>query len=138
MCCLKKPFRENEYELYAGWIYYVSEDGFCSYRGNKAKLFDNFADARAKLDDAGRGCLVKRPYWDYEKEFRIVVRFNQPVKYKRIALKFNVKDRERGIRLLCGPELEEKELFEIIEEFKEYGIMNIGKFTEAKIHMGLK
>ena len=81
--------------------------------------------------------LIYYVFWKFEKEFRIIVRFNEPVDYDRIALDFEIKDDEKSISIMCAPEIEEDEYKEITDEFKEYGISKVSVSLDFGVSMNL-
>ena len=134
---LKNEIDKNLYDIQIGWIHYVARDGAEFYKGKKLHRFNDIKEAYQQLKSENEEYLIKRPYWRYEDEFRICVRFKSKIQYDRIALKFDMNEIEKGISMECGPELSESELEEIKKEFADYGIRRVSRFNDIKIQMGL-
>ncbi len=129
---LNKTYDLNEYEILYDWIYYTADGGDTCYRDKWYK-----GDAVENIKQYKRDLFVKKPYWSYESEFRIMVKFNKDIEYDRIAIDFDFYKNRNGISILFGPELTESEYDELKKEFQEYGIEKCRKFTGNKISMGL-
>ena len=135
---LKKKYLKLDYDVYVGWVHYVASNGIEFYRNTIIDGgFNSFEKAIDNLEARNESYFVKKFFWKYEKEFRIVVKFKYDVPYDRVALKFPVDNNEKGISLMCGPELETSDMQEIKDEFYEYGIRKIQKFDNINIKMDL-
>ncbi len=120
--CLKKEVPKDKYAVLYDWVYYIASDGFCYYRDKKIK-YDGFDTAINELKKDQLHYFVKNPIWKYEKEFRIVVKLKEDKEYTRIALQFDIKQPERGITVMLGPEVSGCEFSQISGEFsKDYGV----------------
>lgn len=139
LCKLKKKYDKCEYEIYAGWVHYIAESGYHFYRGREEKRYVDFKTAIEELKRLPEFYFIKNPIWKYECEFRIVIKFNKPISYKRIALHLPIKQNETGISITCGPEMQEDMLNTLHDEFAEYGIHKLKMFSDDKkrIRMGL-
>ena len=137
MVMLKKSFDPNDYEIMVGWIHYLSNDGTDYYKRNEYKRYPSLDDAKKELERINEHYFIKRKYWEYEKEFRIIIKFKQPVAYDRVAIRFPISRNESGISMKCGPELSDEELQDVREEFKDYGIKKIDRFNDIEIKMDL-
>jgi hypothetical protein len=134
--CLKKEVKPTDYSIEYDWIYYVASNGYCEHR-DVPLTFQSFDDTVTSLKSKEKHYFIKNMIWKFEKEFRIIVRFADPVPYDRVALKFNIKDGERGLSLMCGPEYCEEDIDNIRNEFTDYGIAKIVPSTINTISMRL-
>lgn len=134
--CRKRPFDADEYEVLYDWIHYIPLDGRGEYRG-KEDYYDSLDKAKEVLTKNNKQYFIKNPIWKYEKEFRIIVKLKNKIKYDRVALAIDVKDNERGISIKLGPEVTGAEYDEIKNEFSDYGIRKIEMSSEYKIAMNL-
>ena len=129
---------KEDYNVFVGWFHYITNDGVEIYKNQKiAKKYYSLSEAIRKLSTYNEQYFIRKMYWKYEKEFRIVVRFNKDIPYDRIAIRFPIKKIEKGISIKYGPEISDEELVELSNEFQEYGIVNIDRFKSAKIQMNL-
>lgn len=134
---LKQPFDGSEYEIACDWIYYMTPRGFYKYKNTEVLPLETYEATIEKLHKEGKDVFIKDYIWRYENEYRILVRFKNPIKYKRVAIKFDIGEKERGISMMCGPETEDVELTKIQEEFRNYGIMKITRPNKMGVRMGL-
>lgn len=131
---LKTEIPSKDYMLIADYIYYVADNGYTECNKMRTNEFgSSFADVYAKLKSKDLHYFVKSPIWKFEKEFRIVIKFNKPIKYPRIALEFCVNEKnERTIKVQCGPETTKEEVEQIREEFEDYNIKKVGSVLDCK------
>lgn len=134
---MKKSYDQNAYDIYVGWVNYIASSGYYAYKGKEQKRFMDYNSAMIAMMQQNRQYFVKNSIWKYEQEFRIVVKFKKPIDYTHIALKFNVKENDRGISVVVGPENTEDEIKMLKEEFKGYGICKVEPFGDKHISMGL-
>jgi len=134
---LRREVPKSAYSIYYDWIYYVSSNGYCDHKINGSKQFNGIEEALNELKKSNRHYFVKNPIWKYENEFRIVVAFNSKVKYSRIAIEFNILDKDRGVSVVFGPETTENEYSELSKEFSDYGVMKKEKTSDYAISMKL-
>ena len=134
---LKKVVPSSAYTIYWDWIYYISSNGFCEHRNDQPRKYQSVEEALVLLEAEKKNYFVKSPIWKYENEFRIAIIFNEDVPYDNISLKFNIKEKERGISICFGPETSEEEYKNLSNEFSEYGIVNTKKAIENAICMNL-
>lgn len=135
--CLRKAINTSDYSIDYDWIYYVASNGYCEYKEKQKSNYQTFDDAVESLKVREKHYYIKNLIWKFEKEFRIIIKFSEPVYYDKIALVFDVKDKERGISLVCGPEYGADSIETIKEEFSEYGITNVFPSTSNTISMNL-
>ena len=134
---LKKEVSSSSYKVYFDWIYYISRNGHCEHKYEDDQEYKSFAEAYKELEKSNRHYFIKSPIWNYEREFRIVVVFDEEIPYERIALSFSIKSKERGISVSFGPETTDYELSQLKKEFEEYGIINNRRICDHKISMNL-
>ncbi len=134
---LKKEIPKTEYKVYCDWIYYISADGYCEHKKDGPKRYKSIDEALNELKTDNKHYFVKNPIWKYENEFRIVVVFNQDIEYDKIALKFHIKDSDKGVSISFGPETTENEYLALSKEFCEYGVSKNKKTTDYAISMNL-
>ncbi len=134
---LKREVPSDSYSIFGDWVYYVTNDGFCEHKIDKINRYNNKEAALKELAKDNRQYFVKSPIWKYESEFRIVVVFKEKVEYDKIALSFDIKENEKGISMVCGPETSEKEYKEIRKEFGDYGISKCSRYPEGIVSMDL-
>lgn len=135
--CLRKPVNKSSYSIDCDWIHYVTSNGHCEYKNDEKRRYESFENAVETLKNVDKHYFIKNLIWKFEKEFRIIVKFNEPINYDRIALKFVIKDNERGISLVCGPEYKEEDVKNVREEFLEYGIVKVDASITDAISMRL-
>lgn len=134
---LKKEISKSDYNIYYDWIYYISSDGYCEHKKDKAKRYSDLNEAFTELEKNNRHFFIKSPIWKYENEFRIVVVFNKEIKYNNIALNFPMRDIDKSISVAFGPETTDEEFSELSDEFQEYGIVNSMRTSDYAISMNL-
>ena len=134
---LKQVVNPSNYDIIYDWIYYVSSDGSCNYHNQECSKYKNFNDALNDLKKNDLHYFLKSRIWKFEKEYRIIVKFHTDIIYPRIALKFNLKNKESGLSVMCGPEISQQELSDFKEEMHDYGIANVDKISDKKISMKL-
>lgn len=134
---LKKAIDPSLYNIYYDWIYYIASNGYCEHRSERIESYNDLQDAIDKLKTNNKHFFIKSPIWKYENEFRIVIVFNEAVSYDRIAMCFDVKEKERGISLSFGPETTEEEFKQLSAEFSEYGVYKFKKTSDFAISMKL-
>lgn len=134
---LRKPIENADYSIDFDWIYYITSSGYYEYRNEKVGQFPTYDAVMQELKCKEKHYYVKNKIWKFEKEFRIIVKFSKPVKYDKIALEFDIKDNDKGISLVCGPENTEEDIENIKQEFQEYGISNIIPSSVNAISMKL-
>ena len=134
---LKKPIPPSEYTIYFDWIYYISKNGFCEHKNDKSNDYSSIDEALVDLEKENKHFFVKNPIWKYENEFRVVVVFKNAISYDSVALKFEIKDNDKGISVVFGPETEQKEYLELSKEFRDYGISKFKSSTSYAISMNL-
>ena len=66
-----------------------------------------------------------------------MVVFKEPIEYDSVALKFNIRDKDSGISLSCGPEMNDTEFNDVKSEFTEYGIVKVNKLDRMQVRMNL-
>lgn len=136
MQVLKKEYNENDYDIHFGHIYYIAYSGHMRHGKSICTEYKSFDAAYHSLKTYDK-YLVKNSIWYHEKEFRIIVIFNKPVKYDRVALSLDIKQREKGITLICGPETAKEDYISIKREFSDYGISKVECVSDMQIKMGL-
>lgn len=134
---LKKAIPKTDYRIYFDWIYYISGDGYCDHKKNGTRHYKSIIEAIDNLKTDNRHYFIKNPIWKYENEFRIVVVFDRDIKYDNVALKFHIKDNDKGISVAFGPETTDKEYSDLSKEFLDYGVAKHMKTTDYAISMNL-
>lgn len=134
---LKKEISHSQYTIDCDWIYYITSNGFCEYKDTLKTNYDSFDCAFQSLKKKDKHFYIKNKIWKFEKEFRIIVKFNEDIPYDKVALVFNIKENEKGISIVCGPEYTEAEIKKIKEEFSGYGISNVSPSSVNAISMKL-
>lgn len=130
-----KSFDNSEYEIHFGWVYYKNDGAFTGkYRG---KSFNNARAGKKKITDSDNQYFIKDRWWEYEKEFRIVVLFKSKIEMEKVALKFPVEKYKQGVSIVCGPELDETEYLQAKKDFSDIGFNGIYRIKPKQIRMGL-
>ncbi len=134
---LKGIVPASDYEIFYDWIHYISKNGHCSYRGKETDDYESIEAACQQLKKDNLHYFVKSPIWKFENEFRIVIVFKKDISYDRVALNFRIKDKERGITAIFGPETKDEEFASLKEEFLGYGKLKTDRVSRCSISMGL-
>ncbi len=101
----QNPVSPEDFELSCGWVYYYN-------KGNERHI--HYRDELYEIDDSENSAAEfnadnyfhKQKAWRYEKEFRIVFKFKDPVG-DRIALVFDKAGLEEGLRVTLAPNFAE-------------------------------
>ena len=101
--------RGKDFDLFYGWVYYIKHSDNCEKFSVKYKgEWNGYDDWNTFIDN---NYFVKDYPWEYEKEFRIVIKNKTKTSYDRIIAKLpSVK---RGIDVKCAPGAENIESLQI-------------------------
>ncbi len=119
---LKTAVSSSSYEIHFDWVYYVTSDGWVEHRTEGKLPYKDFKEAMDELKKESKHFFIKNKVWNYENEFRIIVVFKEKIRYDNIAIRFNVKEKDRGISMFLGPEMDSVETESVRKEFTDYGI----------------
>lgn len=132
---IKKAIDPSKYHIYMDYIYYVTSNGYCKHEGEEKEYgsLENFLQVMGE-----KRFFVKNPIWKFEKEYRIIVVFDEDIKYDKIALCFPTKANDAGISVVVGPEMSNEEYEAFQSEIQDYGIRKCKKVSETnRVKMGL-
>lgn len=125
------PLKKNvDFELQCGWVYYLMDGN------NRIKYKNKFYAVEIISNDVLEDNLFVKDYpWEYEREFRIVIKNNTEIVYKRLAIPMLI-DLIPSLEIMCAPEYEFNEIEK--EKYISYGIKREKiKKSALKIHMDL-
>lgn len=122
----KYEFKRNDYEVECGWIWYINGNE-AKYKNKEYKIID-FSDK----NDFVHNYFIKNYDWNYEKEFRIIVKMKKEVPEK-IAIE--IPKNKNGVvdcSIITGPNKNDENNCKNISEILNISENNVSHHT---LHM---
>ena len=129
-----KPLKKDvDFDLECGWIFYQDHQNknYFNYRGKKFEVssFDEFSK---------NNYFIKKQFWLYENEFRIVIKNKSGKEYEKLYLPLP-KEKIENLKVMFGPgfyNFDESRFVAPKHELLKYGINKIGN-SNLQIKMDL-
>lgn len=126
-CLSGEKIYRDQFSLEYGWVFYDKQD--CKYVKHKSKKYKIGDPNELFVKD---NYFIKDYAWNYEKEFRIVIRILGENVPKRIAIPFSKKTLLSGISITTGPETKESTEIDAQEISKRSGLP-VEKIKKSKL-----
>lgn len=122
----------KDFDLESGWVYYINKK-----EPNQVFYRNKWYDLTTMDDDLIKKSLFIKSYpWEYEREFRIIIKLKKDIPNEKIRIDIPEKLKSK-IRLKTAPEIENESLNELQKIINYKSIKTEIKASELSIHMNL-